>query len=155
MLERKSALDLENHAMLLINSYRHWTGKALIPLEFGRSALEQLDSSKLIVLSHGTEDDPILNYGNNVTLKLWELEWDVFTRTPSRLTAEPMEREERAQFMARVTSDGYVDNYTGIRVSSIGKRFYIKRATVWNVVDSEGIYRGQAAAFADYEYVSK
>ncbi|MCU6712898.1 MEKHLA domain-containing protein [Paenibacillus sp. J5C_2022] len=154
MTDRKSPIDLENHAKLLMDSYRHWTGKSLIPLESGRSPLEQLERSELVVLSHGIEDDPILNYGNAKTLQLWELDWETLTRTPSRLTAESMGQDERAAFMARVTRDGYVDNYTGVRISSTGRRFYIKRVTVWNVVDSEGIYRGQAAVFADYEYVN-
>jgi hypothetical protein len=30
----------------------------------------------------------------------------------------------------------------------------IMNAVVWNLVDTEGIYRGQAAAFEQYEYLT-
>jgi len=38
-----------------------------------------------VVVSHGTQDDPILNYGNRVALNLWDLPFENFTKTPSRL----------------------------------------------------------------------
>ena len=52
-----------------------------------------------VVASHGLQDDPILNYGNQVALDLWEMNWEQFTQTPSRLTAEPVNREERARML--------------------------------------------------------
>ncbi|MDQ0062768.1 MEKHLA domain-containing protein [Paenibacillus harenae] len=52
-----------------------------------------------------------------------------------------------------VTAYGYVDDYTSIRISSTGRRFYIKQATVWNVIDEAGVYRGQAATFTEYSYI--
>ncbi|EFM10554.1 MEKHLA domain protein [Paenibacillus curdlanolyticus YK9] len=82
-----------------------------------------------------------------------ERDWAAFTSTPSRLTAEPMIREDRDRFLQLVAQQGYVDQYTGIRVSATGRRFYIRNTTVWNLIDAEGIYRGQAAAFAAYDDV--
>ncbi|WP_028559716.1 MEKHLA domain-containing protein [Paenibacillus pinihumi] len=143
----------EAHAKLLTDCYRKWTGKELIPLVPGQSIKTQLDNSPGIILSHGLQSDPVLNYGNKTAMRLWEMEWEQFTSTPSRLTAEPMEREERAQFLAQVTEHGYVSDYTGIRISSSGRRFYIKKATVWNLVDDAGVHCGQAAAFTEYEYI--
>lgn len=143
----------EQHARLLAESYRKWTGTELIPLKPEASVKEQLDRSQIVVLSHGTESDPVLNYGNEMALRLWEMNWDEFTATPSRLTAEPMERQERERFFERVTADGFVSDYTGIRISSSGRRFYILKATVWNLIDRDGVYRGQAAAFSDYRYL--
>ena len=69
------------------------------------------------------------------------------TRTPSRLTAGPVHRDERARLLARTLRDGYVDDYAGIRVSSTGRRFRIEQAIVWNLVDAAGVHRGQAATF--------
>ncbi|MCM3630688.1 MEKHLA domain-containing protein [Paenibacillus glycanilyticus] len=89
----------------------------------------------------------------HMALELWEMGWEQLTSTPSRLTAEPMERAERDRFFTQVTANAYVDNYTGIRISSSGRRFYIVNATVWNLVDEQGIYRGQAATFVDYKYI--
>ena len=71
-------------------------------------------------------------------------------RTPSRLTAEPMHRDERARLLDRTRRDGYVDDYAGIRVSKTGKRFRIEQAIVWNLTDTAGVPRGQAATFASW-----
>jgi hypothetical protein len=74
---------------------------------------------------------------------------------PSRLTAEDKIREERAALMKRVTEYGYIDDYSGVRISKSGKRFLIEQATVWNLMDSEGVYHGQAALFSDWIPLSK
>ena len=39
----------------------------------------------------------------------------------------------------------------GVRISAGGRRFRIDRAVVWNLVDDEGAYRGQAASFAVWD----
>lgn len=143
----------EEHAKLLVDSFKKWTGKELLGYVPGESLREQLFQASIVILSHGTELDPVLNYGNRRGLELWEMDGETFTRTPSRLTAEPMERQERDRFFEAVTANGYVDNYTGIRISSTGRRFYILKATVWNLVDEDGAYKGQAAAFSEYQYL--
>ncbi|WP_010268475.1 MEKHLA domain-containing protein [Paenibacillus senegalensis] len=152
-LQGSGSSSLERHARLLLKSYKHWTGLDLIPLEPERSALHQLEEAPLAVLSHGTEEDPVLNYGNRMARQLWEMEWEQFTAMPSRLTAEPLERKERERFFELVTKNGWVGDYTGVRISSTGKRFSILKATVWNLLDEEGNYYGQAAAFSDYRYL--
>ncbi len=75
------------------------------------------------------------------------MDWNTFTRTPGRHTAEPVEREERARFLETVRKQGYVDDYRGIRISSTGRRFEIRQATVWNLIDEGGQYAGQAVTF--------
>jgi hypothetical protein len=97
-----------------------------------------------VVVSHDTQADPHLNYGNQQALDLWELSWAQLTSTPSRLTAEPMNRDERARMLAVAEKQGYYSGYRGIRISSTGKRFLVEDATVWNVVDGQGIRVGQA-----------
>ena len=72
------------------------------------------------------------------------------TQTPSRYTAEPIHRDERTDLLARTTRDGYVDDYRGIRISSTGRRFQIDQATVWNLIDQQAAYAGQAATFSDW-----
>ena len=44
-----------------------------------------LFQSPFAVVSHGMEEDPLLNYGNQVALELWELTWEQLVKTPSRL----------------------------------------------------------------------
>ncbi|TMV45958.1 MEKHLA domain-containing protein [Paenibacillus mesophilus] len=146
----------DEHARLIMDSYRKWTGKSL--LDEGADSgneFERLFRSPVVVLSHGTEPDPILNFGNRAALALWEMDWETFTRTPSRLTAEPMIREKRETFLKNVSDNGYVDNYTSIRISSTGRRFYIIETTVWNLADENGIVRGQAAAFREHRWIDE
>jgi len=143
-----------DHANLLISSYRQLTGCDL--LDPGISSLEQgraLYEAPFVVASHGTETDPVFNYANRAALALFETGWNDFTSIPSRLSAEPMEREERARLLDRVNREGFIDDYSGVRITSTGRRFRIRRATVWNVVDEHGVYRGQAVMFQDWEYL--
>lgn len=99
------------------------------------------------MVSHGTEADPLLTYGNARALALWEMSWDELTQTPSRLTAEPVHRDERARLLARTRAHGFVDDYAGVRISKTGRRFRIEQAIVWNLTDAAGNHRGQAATF--------
>lgn len=145
---------LQRHTALLLDSHRRITGRELL----GRSGDAAEDAGRLfaapfVVVSGGTEGDQILNYGNAAALQLWEMDWDTLVRTPSRLTAEPMHRAERAAFLARVREHGFVDDYSGIRISKNGRRFRIRQATVWNLVDSTGAFAGQAATFGSWEFL--
>ena len=79
--------------------------------------------------------------------------WAEFTRTPSRLTAEAPNREERARLLAAVTAHGFIDDYSGIRIAKTGRRFRIAQATVWNLLDETGNYSGQAALFSRREFL--
>jgi hypothetical protein len=105
------------------------------------------------LVSHGTEADPVLNYGNQTALALWEMSRDELARTPSRLTAEAPNREERARLLDAVTQRGFIDDYSGVRVSKTGRRFKISRATVWNLLNEQGKPCGQAAMFRDWEFL--
>ncbi len=112
-----------------------------------------LFNAPFVIASHGTQADPILNYGNRIALELWELNWDDFTQTPSRLTAEPENQTTRANMLASVTSQGYTDNYTGIRISSTGRRFQIEQTIIWNLTDESGCNCGQAATFPKWHFL--
>lgn len=144
------SVPLQHHAVRLLRSHRERTGRELIPgmdLSAPAAVARGVFEASRVIVSHGTESDPILNYGNATALELWEMSWDEFTRTPSRLTAEPPNRDERARLLAEVAARGFIDNYSGIRISKTGRRFRIERATVWNVTDESGVRIGQAATF--------
>lgn len=139
---------------LIMKSYRHWTGQDLLPpAKDDKEGARRLFEAPFVVVSHGTEPDPILNYGNLKALELWEMTWDSFIHTPSRLTTEIVNRQERDQLLRKVSEQGYSQDYRGTRISSSGKRFRIEEAIVWNVVDDQGAPHGQAAAFKKWGYI--
>jgi hypothetical protein len=143
------------HTQYLLDSYARLLGHELLSREgTAEGEARALFNTSFVVLSHGTEEDPILNYGNAAALALWETDVETFTSMPSRLTAEAPRREERARLLDRVSRNGYIDDYSGIRISTTGQRFFIERATVWNVFDGEGVRVGQAATFSDWRPVS-
>lgn len=140
----------------LLDSFCHWFGRDLLPDRSAapETAAHQLFFASFAVLSHGTEPDPVLNYGNQAALNLWEMEWPDFTQMPSRLTAEPDLREERSQLLASAAQQGYLTGYEGVRISKAGRRFLIEQATIWRVLDRTGQHCGQAATFAQWKPLS-
>lgn len=139
----------------LLDSFRYWTGHELIE-RVGNPEYQAraLFVAAFAVASHGVEEDPILNYGNRVVLDLWEMTWEQLTETPSRLTAEPMNRAEREWMLEQARSRGYIENYRGVRISSTGRRFLVENAVVWNVIDAEHRRVGQAATFARWTFLT-
>jgi hypothetical protein len=81
------------------------------------------------------------------------LDWERFTKTPSRLTAEPVDQAERGRMLVRARKQGFIDDYKGVRISGTGKRFLVEQAIVWNVVGAEGEPLGQAATFSKWKFL--
>jgi hypothetical protein len=134
---------------LIFESYRCLTGKTLLE-SFDPEALW---NAPCAIVAHGTQDDPVFFYGNRQALQMFEMSFAEFTSLPSRSSAEPMEQQARAMLLERVTSLGFVDDYSGMRITGSGKRFMIMNATVWNLVDEAGVYHGQAAMFIPETHV--
>jgi len=133
----------------LLDSHALWLKRELIQRTGSLDdQSERLFSAPFVVVSHVDSDDPILNYGNRQALELWEMSWTELTATPSRLTAEPVNRDERARMLHQVATYGFATDYRGVRISRTGRRFLVEDATVWNVLDGQGAKRGQAAAFS-------
>jgi hypothetical protein len=144
------------HTSCLVRSFKKWTGRDLLRGNYSPAELAKaLFDAPFVVVSHGMQDDPILNYGNQRALRLWEMSWEEFTRTPSRLTAEAATREARARVMETVTQQGFFENYSGIRVSKTGRRFEISGATIWNLISESGALQGQAATFSQWKFTAK
>ena len=145
---------LLSQTRMMLSSYRHWTGQSLWPEDRNDEILvKEVFNAPFVLCSAGTEEDPVLNYGNQKALDLWEMDWKTLTRTPGRHTAEPMERTERDHFLKTVKEKGYIADYSGVRISSTGRRFKIGRATVWNLLDASGQYAGQAAMFREWKFI--
>ena len=143
------------HAELLRRSFyiltgRHLLDAALLP----EAAAEALFHAPFVVLSHDAAPDPILTYGNRIALELFELSWEALTRMLSRLTAEAPNRAELARLLAEVAAQGFIDDYSGVRISRTGRRFRIERVTVWNLTDDAGQPCGQAATYRTWRYLA-
>jgi hypothetical protein len=140
----------ETHIQLLLHSFRQLLGKPLLEKSASLSLGRQVYQADFALLSHNTDADPVFNYANQTAQDLFELSWPEFIGMPSRFSAEPVNREERERLLNQVSSQGYIDNYAGVRIAKSGKRFLIERAVVWNVYDSAQRYVGQAACFSDW-----
>ena len=132
---------------ILCASYAHWTGRELIAAADDAAAMQLLLAAPFAVVAHGTEADPVFNYANACALHLFGMGWQEFTQLPSRLSAEPVAREERERLLETVARCGFVDDYAGMRIAKDGSRFMIQNATVWNLLDEHDHYYGQAAMF--------
>ncbi|MBD0389812.1 MAG: MEKHLA domain-containing protein [Nostoc sp. C3-bin3] len=143
------------HCQYLINSFQHWTGNSLLdvngsPLETAQALFE----APFALVSHGTESDPIFNYGNRKALELWELSWEEFTKMPSRKSVRNVEMEDRETLLAEAATKGFVNNYSGIRTSSSGQRFLIENVLLWNILDEQNQHYGQAAFFSTWKFIT-
>lgn len=134
---------------LLVDSYQRLTGRPLLngdPTDLATA----LWHAPRVVVAHGTQADPVFFYGNALALQAFEMEFAEFVALPSRFSAEPVARAERAALLARVSRDGFIDDYAGVRISARGRRFQIEQAVVWNLIDADGLCHGQAASFAEW-----
>lgn len=150
-LSPDSALPRSNwvaHTQLLLDTFARLLGRELIGREGSHDAQGlRLFEAPFAVVSADAAADPLLTYGNRTALGLWEIDVDTLLATPARHTAEPMHRDERQRLLDRTREQGYVDDYSGIRISTTGRRFRIEQAIVWNLTDEQGTYCGQAATF--------
>ncbi len=154
MTYKDNCTFLNHHVEILRSSYLHWTGKPNFDEGISHeNAVEALFLAPFAVLSHGIGVDPIFNYGNQRALDLFEMSWEEFTVLPSRLSAETVNQKERAKLLEAVTTNGYINNYSGIRIAKSGRRFIIRDATVWNLMTPDGQHYGQAALIRDWEHL--
>jgi len=103
------------------------------------------------VVAHNTDADPQFVYANQAAQRCFEYTWDEMTALRSRLSAEHPNREERDRLLESVRTHGFASGYRGLRIAKSGRRFWIENVTVWNLVDREGMYHGQAATYRQWQ----
>ena len=130
---------------LLIASYRAVVGRDLAT-DIGGTPYD----APGVVLMHGIQADPVFCYANRTAQRLWGYAWEEFIRLPSRLSAEPEAREDRARLLARAREKGFIDDYSGIRIAKGGARFRIADVVLWTVA-TDGVRHGQAAVFRRWD----
>jgi len=145
--------EVHAYNRLMAFSFQHFTGQ---PIVADLAALtEAMWHAPQAIVSHGTEADPIFRYANRQALDLWEMDWDNFTRLPSRLSAEPDSgvQSDRDALLRTALQKGFVDTYAGVRISATGRRFEIRDTVLWNVIDEHGARHGQAAFIRDWAFL--
>lgn len=133
---------------LLSGSYARLTGKRLTPPDCGAAWLYR--DAPFAVLAHDTCADPRFIYGNRAAQACFEYGWDELVGLPSRLSAETPDRAERQRLLDAVRRDGVVTGYRGLRVAKSGRRFWIYDGVIWQLIDEQGVVRGQAALFSSW-----
>lgn len=148
--------DVIMTTLQLVESYKRETGRTLMDGEMEiTDAPRALYEAPFVCLAHDGGEDPVFTYANEAALKLWEVEWDDLVGMPSRKSAEESGdvQEDRTSALKEALEKGCIENYSGVRVSSRGKRFEIKDATLWTIRPGEGESVGQAAVFSDWQFV--
>ena len=146
--------EIARHVGYLLRSFRRLVGQDLVPTSNDATHdAQQLFAAPFVVLSHGIEADPVLNYGNALALQLWEMSTAQFCATPSRITAEPTLRDDRQYTLETVARQGFITGYSGVRINYSGRRFLIENVVLWNVSDDDGNHIGQAASFDQWTFL--
>jgi hypothetical protein len=144
---------LSQHIDLIAKSFENLLGYPLLVATDARPLAEHLFYAPCVLLSHNTDAEPLFNYANLQGLRLFELNWQALIALPSRASAEAINQAAREKLMTQVTEQGFIKNYAGIRISKTGKRFEIRHAIIWNLIDSTGLYQGQAAYFSEWKFL--
>lgn len=134
---------------LIIDSHRRVVGRPLADERLAPAAQAEWlnDDAPFGLLAHDTQPDPRFVYANLAALSCFEYPDDELIGLPSRLTAEPPDRDERQRLLDAVARDGFVDGYRGLRIAKSGRRFWIEDVTVWMLIDAAGATHGQAAVY--------
>ncbi len=149
MIRRVDLRQDEAFFTLLVDSHRRLIGSPL-GVNLGLppcSAAWLYAEAPYCVLAHDAGDDPHFTYANCAAQACFGYAWEEFVGLPSRLSAAPLDQNERQRLLDAVAAHGFITDYHGQRVARSGRRFWIT-ATVWNLVDGGGRKAGQAASFA-------
>lgn len=142
------------HVALMRASLRHWTGRDLAdPKMDDAEAARYLFHAPFALASHDTAAEPLFNYANQTALGLFGMDWEEITLLPSRFSAEEAKQQEREQILRQVSLHGFIEHYNGVRIGRDGRRFLIEDTVVWNLIDADGVYQGQAAMFKSWKFL--
>ncbi len=146
--------EIISHSRLIADSYQFWTGLEILPGTANDLELSHaMYFSPFVIVSHGLENDPVFNYGNLQAQQLWQLSWREFTSMPSRLSAEPIEQDQRERLLAEARKRGITYLDQAIRINKEGKKFYIKDVALFNLQNNKNKYLGQGAVYAKWEFI--
>ena len=140
----------------ILSSHQQAFGRPLLagtgPTRDRRQAAQELFAAATVVLAHDGGTDPRFVYANRAALQLWRRPWRELVGLPSRLSAPPAQRDERAAALRRARQGANAD-YSGIRVDSRGRRFRLEGARLFSLHDGADRTDGQAACFSRWHWL--
>ena len=141
-------LDIIDHVCMLDDSLKKLTGSG-VSERMGVSIYVNEDGSRskeaifnnlclnnrYVLISHGTEDDPIYNFSNIAGLEAFHRTWEEVRKIPSResVVLQSSDEKIRISLMKNVTANGFVEGATGIRVRGDGQFIRLVDAVVSTV----------------------
>ena len=142
--------------LLVVESYRRAVGRPLLSGFSITEIADQVWGAPFVLLSHtcGEGEEPTFNYANSAALELFETAWDGLVGSPSTQSAEDDAdvQADRQRLLDEAREKGFVEGYSGWRVSAEGKRFLVQDAILFNVVSPSEKTVGQAVVFTSWEY---
>ncbi|NBQ22250.1 MAG: MEKHLA domain-containing protein [Synechococcaceae bacterium WB6_3B_236] len=135
---------------LVLDSHQRLYGQPLLRAQGSRLAAQELFVLDRVVLCHDGSADPRFIYANRAALQLFKRSWPQMVGLPSRLSARQQHHLDRRQALEKARRQEALTGYGGERVDSQGRRFQIRNARLWNLLDEERHYRGQAACFGNW-----
>jgi len=135
---------------LLLESHQRLFQRPLLRSPSIRLAAQELFVLDQVVLCHDGSEDPCFLYANRAALRLFSRNWEQMVGLPSRLSASANQRLSRREQLELARRQDKLENYCGVRVNSQGRRFQIRGARIWSLIDQESHYSGQAACFSQW-----
>ena len=135
---------------LLLESHQRLFQRPLVRSTGIRLSAQELFVLDQVVLCHDGSEDPRFLYANRAALQLFSRNWEQMVGMPSRLSASANQRLSRREQLELAKRQDKLENYSGVRVNSQGRRFQIRGARIWSLIDQERHYSGQAACFSEW-----
>ena len=135
---------------LLLESHQRLFQRPLVRSTGIRLAAQELFVLDQVVLCHDGSEDPRFLYANRAALQLFSRNWEQMVGMSSRLSASANQRLSRREQLELARRQDKLENYSGVRVNSQGRRFQIRGARIWSLIDQERHYSGQAACFSQW-----
>lgn len=141
----------EHHCLKLFKSYQIITGKKLFDVPYNKQLSLFLKNNPFPIASHNNAINPKFDYANNSMLLLFGMTESEFIGSYSKYSASSINQNERARLLNEVRSKGYIENYQGFRIKKDKTQFFIKKSTIWNLLDEKGNYDGQAVIIYEWD----
>jgi PAS domain-containing protein len=143
-------IHFQDHALLLNQTYQHWFGDYLVNEQDPGNVLAALNEDERVIFSLGLEPEPVFNYGNVKALGLFGYELAEFIQLPGRATMAPDQATIDQMLQDEIGKQGYVADYTGVRLDKRGRSWQIEAGKIWQLVDNLGRLHGFAGCFTDW-----